>query len=69
VNIVPLSLSGQTVSQLAGLNFHQFRFARIEFVLAGQHETQRLDAAVSKLNRSAGHFAIEVNIGSFDDTD
>ena len=67
--IVPLGFASQTVAELARLNFHQFRFTSIELVLAGQHDTERFDAAVSKLNGSAGNVAIEVNIGSFDDTD
>ena len=68
-DIMPLRFACQTIAQLPCLDLHQFRLAGVELVFTGQHDAQRLDAAIRKLDRSAGDLAVEIDVCGFRDVD
>lgn len=69
MNFVPGGFVSQAIRQMSGLNFHQFGFARVELVFSRKHHAQSFDLATWKLDRAAGDFAIEINVGGLHHVD
>jgi hypothetical protein len=48
------------------LDFHEFRGAGAEFVFAGQHDAKGFCAVVGEDHRTAGDFALKIDVRFFD---
>ena len=64
---LPCLSPGQKHFHGAAEHFHDFGCCGVKFIIARHHDTEGFFSAVSKHDSATGDFAVEVNIGFFDD--